>query len=74
MAEQTVQLEITGMTCDGCAQSITRALKRSSGVQQVRVDWKMGRGDVVFDPAETSEQGILDNQVFEFGYEARVSG
>ncbi|MEM5419419.1 heavy metal-associated domain-containing protein, partial [Staphylococcus gallinarum] len=33
-----MRLEISGMTCDGCARSVTRAVQAVPGVSQVAVD------------------------------------
>ncbi|MBI2886090.1 MAG: heavy-metal-associated domain-containing protein [Chloroflexi bacterium] len=74
MAEQTVQLQIEGMTCEGCAQGIEHGLKRNKGVRRVRVDWRTGLGEVLFDSEATSEQEILENPVFQRHYKATMLG
>ncbi len=72
MAEQTIVLQIEGMTCDGCAQSITHALKRAPGIKQVKVDWRAGTGEVTFDALEADEQDILGHRIFTAHYRASV--
>ncbi len=37
MATQTIELNITGMTCDHCVRSVTNALKDVPGVEEVTV-------------------------------------
>lgn len=37
MATQTIELNITGMTCDHCVRSVTNALKDVPGVEDVTV-------------------------------------
>lgn len=37
MASQTIELDITGMTCDHCVRSVTNALKDVPGVADVSV-------------------------------------
>ncbi len=37
MATQTIELDITGMTCDHCVRSVTNALKDVPGVEDVTV-------------------------------------
>ena len=37
MATQTIELDITGMTCDHCVRSVTNALKEVPGVAEVTV-------------------------------------
>ncbi len=43
---QEIDLAITGMTCDGCANALTRALSRVDGVAQVAVDFATARAHV----------------------------
>jgi len=43
--EQTA-LEITGMTCAGCARTIERILSRVHGVEAAKVDFELGAGIV----------------------------
>ena len=64
MSEEKVLLQIEGMTCDGCAQTISHSLKRDEGVKQVKVNWRTGQGEVTFDTEETSELDILENPAF----------
>lgn len=45
-ATQTVVLEVSGMTCGGCASTLTRVLTRVSGVTDARVDLATGRATV----------------------------
>ncbi len=45
MAE-TVELAISGMTCGGCASTVTRVLSRVAGVTAARVDLARGRASV----------------------------
>jgi mercuric reductase len=39
------ELEIRGMTCDGCAVHVRDALARA-GAQDVAIDWRQGRGTI----------------------------
>jgi copper chaperone CopZ len=43
---ETTPLSIEGMTCEGCANVVTRALSRVPGVTAVAVDLKAGRARV----------------------------
>lgn len=47
---QTINLHITGMTCNGCANSIQRVLGELSGVENVAVDWQNGSAVIQFSP------------------------
>jgi Cu+-exporting ATPase len=46
---ETMELKVNGMTCGSCVASVTKALKRVPGVQDVEVDLRSGialvRGD-----------------------------
>ncbi|MBB5019498.1 copper chaperone CopZ [Chitinivorax tropicus] len=48
-----VQLNVSGMSCGGCANSITKALQALAGVAQVDVELATGKVGVRFDPAQT---------------------
>ena len=51
---QTEQLKITGMTCGGCINTVTHALKAVSGVGDVKVSLREGEAMVQFDEHLTS--------------------
>lgn len=42
----TVVLSVSGMTCSGCANTVTRVLSRVSGVASATVDFGSGRAAV----------------------------
>ncbi len=73
MAQKTIKLNISGMTCQGCAGTVARYLKREKGVVQVSMDWKGRSGVVVIDPQVISENEILDNMVFKGHYSAELA-
>lgn len=74
MAELTVALEIQGMTCKGCAQSIEESLRQHAGVTDVQVDWCCGVGIVAFDGGETDQERIVASPVFQGQYRAKIMG
>ena len=49
---KTVQLNIEGMTCNGCVSSVTNVLQKISGVSSAEVSLEQKRATVVFDPAQ----------------------
>lgn len=61
---ENVTIMIEGMTCSGCAGSITRRLQDLAGVASVEVSLQPGVAKIGFDPAKTSiaalEQTIED--------------
>lgn len=73
MAQQTIALEIKGMTCVGCAQNIEQALKRQKGVKLARLDWRGGTGEVTLDPEQTNVEELLGAPIFRHGYTARLA-
>lgn len=40
------RLAVTGMTCQGCVDAVTRVLSRVPGTQQVRVDLDASRAEI----------------------------
>ncbi len=68
---QHVKLCIEGMTCDGCARHVEKALSNVSGVESAEVgDWKEGTASVVAG-AEVSENNLA-SAVEKAGYKAVV--
>lgn len=67
---QTVQLSITGMTCDHCVKSVTTALKAVSGVSAAQVDLQSKSAVVEGDGIDTAK---LIEAIKEEGYEAALN-
>jgi len=55
---KTEQLIITGMTCEGCVNSLTRALKSVAGVSDVTVLLSTGETSVQYDENLTSPEQL----------------
>jgi copper chaperone CopZ len=51
---QTELLKVTGMTCGGCASTVTHALKKMPGVSDVKVSLSAGEATVQYDDRLTS--------------------
>lgn len=64
---QTEHITVTGMTCGGCVNSLTRALKAVNGVGEVTVQLSTGNTSVEYDEHLTSAQQIRQ-VVEEAGY------
>lgn len=64
---QTEHLKITGMTCGGCTNSVSLALKSIKGVDDVKVSLSTGEATVQFDEQLTSREQ-LKSVVIEAGY------
>lgn len=72
MATETAKLQLTieGMTCDGCAETVQRALEREEGVEGAAVLWESGTAEIAYDPAATDEERILESRIFRRQYRA----
>ena len=66
---ETVNLKISGMTCQGCVRSVKNVLESVPGVTTVEVSLQNGEARVVFDPVRAA-LGSLKAAVEEAGYEA----
>lgn len=64
---QTELLKVSGMTCGGCAGSVSRALKAVAGVREVDVSVSAGEATVHFDEHQTSREE-LQSAVIGAGY------
>jgi copper chaperone len=66
---ETVNLKISGMTCQGCVRSVKNVLEGVRGVTTAEVSLQNSEARVVFDPLHAS-LGSLKAAVEEAGYEA----
>jgi copper chaperone len=64
---QTEFIKIMGMTCGGCTDSVTQALKAVKGVDDVNVSLSSGEATVKFNERLTSYEQ-LKSAVIEAGY------
>ena len=55
---QTEHIKVTGMTCGGCVNSLTRALQTVAGVGEVTVLLASGETTVQYDEHVTSPEQI----------------
>jgi copper chaperone CopZ len=55
---KTEFLKVTGMTCGGCVNSLTRALKSINGVDGVQVELSTGDTQVQYDENFTTTDQI----------------
>lgn len=67
--EQTVKFNIDKMYCALCPITVTKAMERVQGVQEVAVDGKTKTATVVFENAITSWKTIAEASTFA-GYPA----
>ena len=69
---ETIQLNITGMTCGHCQSAVQNALRRQAGVRAATVDLEGGTARVEYDPAAVSPDQLAA-AVAEEGYTADVA-
>lgn len=65
---ETQYLSVTGMTCQGCVESVTRALQAISGVRNAEVSLAVGSATIEFDEQLTSLDD-LEQAVKQAGYD-----
>ncbi|KPV43772.1 heavy-metal-associated domain-containing protein [Alicyclobacillus ferrooxydans] len=53
-------ITVKGMTCAGCVNSVTKALKNVSGVQEADVDLAGAKATVTFDESKTSVSALKE--------------
>ena len=68
---KTEILKVTGMTCGGCVNSLTRALKAVNGVHEVHVTLATGETSVQYDEHATSPEQIK-SAVIDAGYDIKA--
>lgn len=60
MSQQHAIIGIDGMTCDGCVNSVTRALQQVTGVQNVQVSLSDQRAKIDFDDSQTNVAALRE--------------
>lgn len=69
---QTVILNVDGMICSGCVESITRLLKAVDGVVSAAVSLENWNATVVFDETRTTPD-VLREAVEDGGYDVSLA-
>jgi copper chaperone len=64
-------LQIQGMHCDGCTETIKAVVEREAGVKAAAVSFKGGEARILYDPAATSAERLV-TAIGRLGY--RVTG
>ncbi|MFC3957779.1 heavy metal translocating P-type ATPase [Halovivax cerinus] len=70
MSTRTARLEIQGMSCANCSQSVTDAVEALDGVTEAAVNFATDEGTVTYDPSAVSIAEIYD-AIEAAGYHAR---
>ncbi len=66
----TVEIKVSGMSCQHCVRAVTESLTSVSGVERVEVDLASGLATV----EGSADAGALIAAVKEAGYEAEPAG
>ncbi len=70
-ADALVTLDVEGMTCGGCAATLTEVLSKLEGVSSARVDFERKEAQVLYDPERCSPAAIV-SAVEKAGYKGRI--
>jgi copper chaperone len=65
-----LKLKVDGMTCGGCAQSVTRAVEAVPAVERALVD--LAAGEVSVEGA--ADEGAVRQAIEDAGYDVRPKG
>ena len=65
---ETIQLNIRGMTCNGCVKSVTGVLQKIPGVTSVEVSLEQNRATITYDPT-LAKPGQFKASVEDAGYD-----
>ena len=71
MTEVTRQFEVEGMHCDGCAQSITTALKAVPGVKSATVSFEAKKATVITEGEQPATSDI-EKTISDMGFRPRL--
>lgn len=66
----TLQWQIDGMHCGGCARTLEALLARVPGVRRVEVSWPEARARLLVDPRTASAEQLLE-LIERAGYRAK---
>lgn len=72
LTQETV-INIDGMTCNSCVQSVEDVISKKAGVKSIRVSLANGNGTVEYDPLLTSPE-TLREAIEDMGFDATLSG
>ncbi len=70
---KAVELTVTGMTCQGCADHVSQALSKHDGILKSDIHFASNSTSVTYDPAKTNETEIIQT-IASAGYKAESHG
>jgi len=68
---KTLKLKITGMTCAGCSNHISNALKEVDGIIEHTVEYPGDLATIQYDPSKTNPDAII-KVIEQTGYKAEI--
>ena len=68
---KTLKLKITGMTCAGCSNHISNALKEVAGIMEHKVEYPGDLATIQYDPKKTNPDAII-KVIEKTGYKAEI--
>jgi copper chaperone len=68
---ETVTLDVKGMTCNGCVQTISKNMAKTEGVNKCEVSLAENSASVTFDPSKTTKEKIAQT-ISDLGYQATL--
>ncbi|MCJ8163216.1 mercuric transport protein MerTP [Pontibacter sp. E15-1] len=71
--QQTVQLEVKGMTCSGCEAHVNQEVGKLPGVSGVNTSYKAGSATVTYDSTKVKPQQLVE-AARKTGYKVSVKG
>jgi copper ion binding protein len=69
MAKSKLEINVTGMTCQGCVRTIENKLSSVNGVEYAHVNLGAGKAVVEYDDASTRAEDLI-KAVQQVGFEA----
>jgi Cu+-exporting ATPase len=70
---QETMINIDGMTCNSCVQSIEGVISKKPGVKSIHVSLANSNGTIEYDPLLTSPE-TLREAIEDMGFDATLSG
>lgn len=68
---ESLKLKITGITCAGCSNHISNALKEVDGIIEHNVEYPGDLATIIFDPGKTNPEAII-KVIEQTGYKAEI--
>lgn len=69
--EQTITIDVEGMTCPLCTMTIKKNLKKQNGVIKAKIKLSTNSATVIYDDQKTDIPKLL-NAIKEVGYKGRL--